>query len=177
MFRIKLTSLLAIMLFSLLFLAGLSAAQTPSLLSLLQSQPDLSELTNALTLVPDLAGVLGGSSDITILAPTNAAFQALLSTSYKPAAQAIRSKNTSVISALLAYHVIDGTYKSTDFKATPAFVNTLFDQSFSVSDTVRTNVAGGQNVDLVLDGKDATILSGEGGYSVVTQAVGEGILL
>lgn len=146
-------------------------AQTPNLIELLQSQPDLSSLTNALLAVPDFANAAASLTDVTILAPINSAFEQLLAGGLTAESQAIETQDPDGISTLLAYHVINGTYNSSSFTQTPTFVNTIFNQSYSIFDTVRTNVTAGQNLGLVLNGENATILSGELFYSNVVEAV------
>lgn len=157
-----------------LTLATFSAAQSPTLLSLLQSQPDLSNLTDALLLVPALASILAELTNITILAPTNAAFDRLFAMGLTAESQAIETQDPDGISTLLAYHVLNDTYNSSSFTEVPAFYNTIFNQSYSIFGTVRTNVTQGQNVGLVLNGENATILSGELMYSNVVEAVSRG---
>ncbi|KAL1612583.1 hypothetical protein SLS60_000812 [Paraconiothyrium brasiliense] len=134
-------------------------AQAPSLTDLIASQPDLSTLGTALGSVPDLAETLAGLSNITILAPTNSAFEALLAQADTPESIGVNSSDVQAIAAILAYHVLNGTYVSSDFSETPTFVSSLFLPSFDGS--IRTNVTDGQNVGLTLDGGNATILSGE----------------
>ncbi|KAJ4358025.1 uncharacterized protein N0V89_002604 [Didymosphaeria variabile] len=146
---------------SIAFFACVSSvlAQAPSLTDLIASQPDLSTIGAALGSVPDLAETLAGLSNITILAPTNSAFEALLAQEDTPESVAVNSSDMQAIAAILAYHVLNGTYVSSDFSETPAFVSSLFLPSFDGS--IRTNVTDGQNVGLLLDGENATILSGE----------------
>jgi uncharacterized surface protein with fasciclin (FAS1) repeats len=132
-------------------------AQAPSLTDLIASQPDLSTLGTALGSLPDLVKALSGLSNITILAPTNSAFELLLAQESTPESEAISSSDAQGIAAILAYHVLNGTYVSTDFSETPAFVNSLFMPSLEGS--IRTNVTDGQNVGLMLKGENATILS------------------
>jgi uncharacterized surface protein with fasciclin (FAS1) repeats len=132
-------------------------AQAPSLTDLIASQPDLSTLGSALGSLPDLVKTLSGLSNITILAPTNSAFDLLLAQEATPESEAISSSDAQGIAAVLAYHVLNGTYVSSDFSDTPAFVNSLFKPSSEGS--IRTNVTDGQNVGLKLDGEKATILS------------------
>lgn len=151
--------------------SSLASAQTPTLAELIQSQSDLSTLADALTIVPDFATLASGLTNITILAPTNAAFEALLALGTNAENQAITTRDPDGVSTLLAYHVIKGTYLSTDFTEIPTFYNTVFNQSYSIFNTVRTNVTEGQNVGLVLNGQNATILSGELNYSNVVEAV------
>ncbi|KAF2437287.1 FAS1 domain-containing protein [Karstenula rhodostoma CBS 690.94] len=146
---------------SLALTAYISAvlAQAPSLTDLIASQPNLSTLGTALGSLPDLVKTLAGLSNITILAPTNSAFEALLAGDATPESTAVNSSDAQGIAAILAYHVLNGTYVSSDFSETPAFAHTFFVPSFE--GRIRTNVTDGQNVGLVLDGENATILSGE----------------
>ncbi|KAK7190687.1 hypothetical protein DPSP01_006704 [Paraphaeosphaeria sporulosa] len=155
---------------SLALAAYISAvlAQAPSLTDLIGSQPDLSTLGTALSSFPDLVAVLGSLSNITILAPTNSAFEALLAGDASLESTALSSNNTDAIQALLAYHVLNGTYVSSDFSETPAFAHTLLTPS-GQSDSL-TNVTGGQNVGLQLIGGNATIVSGELKGSNVVEA-------
>ncbi|KAJ4301397.1 hypothetical protein N0V90_003489 [Kalmusia sp. IMI 367209] len=157
---------------TLAFTACLSAvlAQSPSLSELIQSQSDLSILGDALSIVPDLAETLSGLKDVTILAPTDSAFKDLLAQDPNQENTAITQRNPEAIAALLAYHVLNGTYVSTDFNGVPTYVNTLFTQSYVIDGSAATNVTDGQNVGLVLNGKNATILSGELQSANVVQA-------
>ncbi|KAH7069767.1 FAS1 domain-containing protein [Paraphoma chrysanthemicola] len=147
-----------------------AVAQNPALVSALAANPDLSTLASALSLVTSFAGTLNTDEAITILAPTNSAFETLLAGGLNAESQAIIDQNPDGIETLLAYHVIRGTYVSTDFTEVPTYVNTRLNQSFSIFDTIRTNVTDGQNVGLVLNGDDATIISGELQTSTVVQA-------
>merc|ERR1711881_140653 len=58
-------------------------------------------------------------SNITLLAPSNMAFQTALNSS---TGAAFSANNTDVISALFSYHVLNGSY--TNFSTMPEFVNT-----------------------------------------------------
>lgn len=143
-------------------------AQAPSLTDLIASQSDLSVLGTALGSEPDLVKALSGLSNITILAPVDSAFEALLASTNSTEAAAISQKDAQAVAAILSYHVLNGTFVSSDFKDTPAFAHTLLTSS---EGTFGTNVTGGQNVGLVLDGSNATILSGELQSAGVVQAV------
>jgi uncharacterized surface protein with fasciclin (FAS1) repeats len=148
---------------------SLVIAQTQYLTALLQLNPDLSSFADALRIVSSFAGTLNGiNGNLTILAPTNQAFEALLAGGSNVASQAIKDRNRAAVEALIAYHVINGTYTSTDFMDAPKYVNTIFDQSKS---PFSTNVGGGQKVGLVKQGGNATFLSGELQSSNVVQAV------
>lgn len=69
-----------------LALTGVVSAQ--SLTDLIGQTPDLSQLGTLLGQYPDLAQTLGGLSNITVLAPNNAALSALLNDSSVTAAVA-----------------------------------------------------------------------------------------
>ena len=148
--------------------AALAAAQ--DLIKAIRAQPDLSMLLGALQDVPVLAVLLAEASNITILAPTDDAFAKVPARS--PLGTAFANKEADAITALLAYHVISGTYLSTDFMETPAYVSTLL-VAYEVDGEPLANVTGGQNVGLQLNDSDATILSGEMMSSVVTEAASE----
>ncbi|KAL6709841.1 hypothetical protein ACN47E_000626 [Coniothyrium glycines] len=151
-------------------LLSLAAAQTPTLPELIASQPDLSILLDALSIVPDFATLLTGLSDITILAPTNTAFEKLLAAGLNAENQAVSTRDPDGVSTLLSYHVINGTVTSADFSNIPTYTNTIFNQSYSIFDVIRTNVTTGQNVGYVLDGETPKFLSGELRSSTVVQA-------
>lgn len=153
-----------------------------SLVELVQSQPDLSTLLVALQAVPRFTERLAGASDVTILAPTNDAFakvpqrsplgeaiaQAGMATPDMPAPGPVRAG----IRALLAYHVLKGSYPAFAAMKTPVFVPTLQDSSFIVDGMPITNVTGGQNVGIVMgDDGGVNIVSGGLGMSKVVQAV------
>lgn len=152
------------------FLAA-ALAQSTSLPDLIKSQPDLSILGEAIGMVPDLAKTLGGLKDVTLLAPTDSAFKALLNMDENLENTAIKQKNVEAIAALLSYHVLNGTFTSGDFTGIPTYVHSLFTQASKAQGMSLTNVTEGQNVGLVLNDKNATILSGELQSANVVQAV------
>jgi len=90
---------------------------------------------------PQLTQSLSNAKGITILAPSNNAFDKLL-TENPTAVQMAR--DPALVAALLSYHVLGGTFTAKSFSTTPQFVPTLLAQApFS-------NVTGGQKVELVL---------------------------
>merc|ERR1712230_162870 len=72
----------------------------------LMDQPSLSNLTTYLNLFPTLLNELSSMSNITLLAPSNMAFETALNSS---TGAAFTANNTDVISALFSYHVLNGT--------------------------------------------------------------------
>lgn len=126
----------------------------------LSSSPDLSSLAAAVALVPGLAETLAGLSNITILAPSNAAFQEAMSS-----APAGALNNTGLIQAILEYHVLNGTYYAANVTETPAFIPT------ALMNTSYTNVTDGQVVEAVSTGDNVVFRSGLFTNSTVTQAV------
>lgn len=82
---------------SLLALASQAFAQnTPSLAQALNSSTDLTTLSTVLGLVPELVTALGSAQNITILAPSNAAFAKV-----DNATLSALQSNTGLLTALL----------------------------------------------------------------------------
>ncbi|KAM3066312.1 hypothetical protein ACMFMG_003177 [Clarireedia jacksonii] len=138
-------------LFVLGALASLSSAQ--SLQSVLSTNNStLSTLTSLLTARPGLLATLGNSSNITVLAPTNDAFSKLNTTGL----------SDDDITAVLTYHVLNGTYPSSVFKNTSQFLPSL------LTNSTFTSLTGGQVVDARLADSKATIFTGLAQESEVT---------
>lgn len=106
---------------SVLALAGHALAQdTPNLLQALNSSTDLSQLNAVLQLNPQLVETLGSASNITILAPSNRAFGQVPNATLQGL-----TANAGLLTALLQYHVLNGTYRGNQITNTSAFVPTL----------------------------------------------------
>ena len=134
--------------------ASLGAAQTvynPSLSAVLASQSgNLSKFGDLLAQQPDLLQSLGGLSNITILAPTNAALGRFEADN--PGA----TQDAGLVDAILTYHVLNGTWYTSNLTSQPnaTFIPTL------LTNTTFSNVTGGQRVFSVLDGVNITFGSG-----------------
>lgn len=113
---------------SILALVGRALAQNvPTLAEALRSTQDLSTLGSILQLNPNLAEALSSASDITILAPSNAAFAALGNATLAALAQDVQT-----LTAILQYHVLNGTVPSSAITEDAAFVPSLLtDESFT----------------------------------------------
>jgi uncharacterized surface protein with fasciclin (FAS1) repeats len=79
------------------------AAPTKNIVELAQATPDLSILVEAVV-AADLAGALSGAGPLTVFAPTNAAFAALLDELKLTKAQLLANK--PLLTAVLTYHVV-----------------------------------------------------------------------
>lgn len=100
---------------SLLPLVATAVAQAPAITDLLAQTESLSTLTSVLLQFPDLVQAIAGwEGNLTILAPSNDAFAALLETETAEA-EAVKSNNTEAIQKLLMYHVLNGTFFSSAF--------------------------------------------------------------
>lgn len=143
-------------------LAGYAFAQqnTPSLAEALNSTSDLSQLAGVLGLVPELVQALSSANNITILAPSNAAFDAIGNETLTALAS-----DQDMIAAILQYHVLNGTIRSDQITNTSAFVPTL------LTNPQYTNVTGGQVVQAVERDGNVTFFSGLLANSTVSQAV------
>lgn len=152
--------------FSLLAFASAVVAQSngtvPSLTEALGSSTQLSSLAGVLAL-PGLAELVQGLStaqNVTILAPSNEAFASIGNATVQALAN-----NTGLLTALLQYHVLNGTFLSSAITNQSAFVPTL------LTNELFTNVTGGQVVEAVKTGDNVTFFSGLLANSSVSQAV------
>lgn len=136
---------------SVFALAGFALAQesTPSLAQALNSTSELSQLQGVLGLNPGLLETLGGANNITILAPSNDAFGEIDNATLAGLAQ-----NTGLLTAILQYHVLNGTYRADAISNTSAFVPTL------LTNSLFTNVTGGQVVEAIKRDDNVTFYSG-----------------
>lgn len=140
----------------------------PTLADVLGNAEDLSTF-NELLSSPDFAELaerLAITSDITILAPTNAAIAQFLQTADGERFQT----DPTFAEAVLRYHILNGTMPISTIdsdEAGPTVVNTAL-STFNI-----TTVTGGQLVLLKVDddGDDATYISGFGQQSVVVGEV------
>ncbi|KAI8656982.1 hypothetical protein NCS56_01303800 [Fusarium sp. Ph1] len=151
--------------FSLLSLALVGAASAQSRTSLtdaLDSKNDtLSELNGLIKAQPGLARTLSQLRNITILAPSNDALEALLNDT--TVAKQVAA-DPGLIGAILQYHVLNGTYYASNITDTPAFVKTL------LTNETYTNVTSGQVVEAVAANDTVSFYSGLRAQSNVTEA-------
>lgn len=151
------------------FVAGSSLAQG-DLGALLASQADLSTLLELVGLVDGLTETLSAASNITIFAPTNQAFANVPRDI--PEGEAVEYRNNTIaIGALLANHVFKGVYPAEVITDVPIFAQTLLNSSYVDYRQPFSNITGGAYNELVKNGEDVCVVSGEQTISTVTQAV------
>src|ERR1700761_3814131 len=98
-----------------LFLPAVVLAQgTPDLATALGANANLSVLAGLVKAQPQLLQALGSATNITILAPNNNALSTLLNTT---AGKSLAS-DPGAVTALLSYHVLNGTYFSSQIMNT-----------------------------------------------------------
>lgn len=131
-----------------------------NLTSVLAGNDNLSSLVSLLESNPDVAEALSSASNITILAPSNEALNALNNTNSSSAAQ-----QEGFLQALLNYHVLVGSFSSENITETPAFPATL------LNDTAFANVTGGQVVECRVEDDEVIAISGFKNNVTVTEAV------
>ncbi|KAF2828634.1 Fasciclin-domain-containing protein [Ophiobolus disseminans] len=145
---------------SVLALAGHAfAQQTPTLAQALNATAELSQLSTVLGLVPELVQALSSAQNITILAPSNSAFGRVPNATL----QGLTS-NTGILSALLQYHVLNGTYRAAQITNSSAFVPTL------LTNPLFANVTGGQRVRAIQSNGKVSFFSGLLDNSTVSTA-------
>ncbi|KEF61145.1 uncharacterized protein A1O9_02710 [Exophiala aquamarina CBS 119918] len=127
------------MLFSKLLVTSMaSVAMGQGLTQMLADHPSLSNLTTYLNLYPDILSNLRSLSNITLLAPSNMAFQTALNSS---AGAMFSAGDADMITAIFSYHVLNGSYSN--FNTTPEFFNT------HLMPGMYANVTGGQVVEAI----------------------------
>lgn len=139
-----------------------SNGTVPSLAQALNSSSQLSSLSGVLAL-PGLSALvqsLSSAQNVTILAPSNEAFAQVDNQTL-----AALTANEGLLTALLQYHVLNGSILSSAITNQSQFVPTL------LTNQLFTNVTGGQVVEAVASGGNVTFFSGLLSNSSVTQAV------
>jgi uncharacterized surface protein with fasciclin (FAS1) repeats len=146
-----------------------SCVAQSDLASVLRSQPDLSTLLD-LVVLASLTTTLSTASNITIIAPTNDAFAALLQLDI-PESTAIRDRDAVSVGALLRNHVFQGYFPSSEVGEVPTFVQSLVMPDEQNAIQPFAAITGGQYNGLVKNGENVDILSSEFTVSRVVQAV------
>lgn len=157
------------MLTKALTIAALAAAATAqqgrNLTAALASLPQLSNLTTYLQLYPAVVSQLSTAQNVTLLAPSNAAFAKLMNSS---AAGALN--DTQLIESTFLYHVLNGTFFASAVKETPQFIPTYLGPQ-----TNETLLKPAAVVECLKVGNDVKIFSGILTESTVTSAVSKAI--
>ncbi|KAJ1328938.1 transforming growth factor-beta-induced protein [Microdochium nivale] len=140
-------------------------AQLPSLTEALAANSDsLSALVALINGNAAVSGAIGQLSNITILAPSNSALNALISGADAATAQMLAQPD--FIQAVLSYHILNGTYYGSAFTEAAQFLpSILTNESY-------TTVPGGQVVEGLVDDGKVKLYSGlKAEASVVTANV------
>lgn len=139
------------------------------LTQLLQSNKNLSEFTTLLTSYGDIYANLSFQSEVTILAPSNDAFNKIPYSSLGPAFEANQSQ---IVRSVLQYHVLPGLHPVGSYNGTFSFDKTW------LQDTSYTNVTGAQVVGGVMQAGDINVFtSGLGSRTTIVTAVNLPLLL
>ncbi|KAH6874435.1 FAS1 domain-containing protein [Thelonectria olida] len=148
-----------------LALATVAAAQSNSRVSLADAlaakNKTLSALNGLLQSQSDLLDQLSDLSNITILAPSNEALGRFLNTTN---ITEVAVQDPNIVSAILSYHVLNGTYYASNFTDTPAFIPSL------LNNQTYENVTGGQVVEGVAVDDGVSFYSALRAESNVTEA-------
>lgn len=133
-----------------------------NLTSLLSGNSNLSALTSLVSSYPDLLSTLSNATNITLLAPSNQALNSLNSSGALQQASMMQG----YVQALLSYHVLVGEFMAENITSTPAFPQTL------LNNTMYSNVTGGQVVEARMEDDNVYFISGEKNNVSVSEAVG-----
>ncbi|KAG0640012.1 FAS1 domain-containing protein [Tuber brumale] len=143
----------------LFVLAAGSTAQ--SIVEVLLNTPEASNFTFLVSKYSDFTASLSVTSNITVLAPND---KALASTMKMLSTET--GNHTEHIKSLLAYHVLNGTYRTADFGDKPGFLPTL------LTNKEWANITAGESqvVKGILMGDHAALYSGLNKASMVSRA-------
>ncbi|EED20781.1 conserved hypothetical protein [Talaromyces stipitatus ATCC 10500] len=137
-----------------------SAIAAQNLTQLLANTTELSSLNALLSSYPAIASSLANVSNVTILAPSNAALETFTNSS---SFHALTSSGNQSIADLLSYHILHGEYYADNITDTPAFISTY------LNDTAFTNVTSGQVVEAIKQDNKTYFYSGLLANSTVTR--------
>lgn len=144
-----------------------SAFAQGDLASLLATQSDLSTLASLISLA-GLNSTLSGASNITILAPTDSAFQALDPNG--AIAQAAAAKDVAAVTAVLSNHVLQGYYPANATTSVPLFVQSLLKPNSTDPASSFSGITNGSYNGLVKNGAGVNIISNDLTVANVTTA-------
>ncbi|KAH8778228.1 FAS1 domain-containing protein [Hyaloscypha sp. PMI_1271] len=113
----------------------ISRVRSQALLSVLQNHFELSTFNSYVNGSQKLTNLLSSADNVTLLAPSNAAFKAWLPKQAPNLAE-------DQIEALLTYHLVHGVFPSVTFSDQPQFSKTF------LNNITYTNVTGGQRAEL-----------------------------
>ena len=139
-----------------------SSASAKSLADVLAATPSLSTITGTISSLPDLRRTLANASNITLLAPTNDAMAEFFMANPRPLYSTPRD-----LTALLEYHLLNGTYSSSAITPTPRLLHTLLTDYSSRGDTNPDGIV----VEAETVGDNVTFTSGFDQNSSVITAV------
>ncbi|KAI0146409.1 FAS1 domain-containing protein [Xylariaceae sp. FL1272] len=132
----------------LLATVTITNAQSTSLTDALGSQDSLSSLASLLA-NSSLSQSLDSLSNVTILAPNNDALSAVLNS----ADTSVSLSAPGYIDALLSYHILNGTYYTSNITNSSTFLPT------HLANTTYTNITGGQVVEAARVNDNVTFFS------------------
>ncbi|CAN8100211.1 unnamed protein product [Discula destructiva] len=149
-------------------LAFVASTAAHTLVEVLQADPELSTLLGAVQAVPGLADMLTSASNITVFAPTNAAFDAVAADSLE--GEAIAASDVDGIASILSYHVVPASIPASAITDSAQFVQTLLTPTNTFAGAPATLVDGGQYLGAVVMDGHVILTSGLLETSTVTQA-------
>ena len=141
------------------FLIFVSHVQSQAVLSVLDTHVELSSFNRYVNASANLTSLLSTANNFTLLAPSNTAFDAFLSSQSA-------SVSDDEIEAILTYHLLHGGFPTLSFSDQPQFV------ASHLTNTSYANVTGGQRLELVSGSNGSPqIVSGNKSVSSITTTV------
>lgn len=146
-----------------LALAVLAQQQTQDLTQLLNGNKNITQFAALIESFGDVYANLSFQKDITVLAPSDDAFQKIPNS---PIGSIFANNDSDAIRAILEYHVLPGMHSSSSFNSSFSFL-----PSWLLNSTY-TNVTGGQVVSGVQQSPNVDVfVSGVGSRTQITTPV------
>ncbi|KAI9851207.1 MAG: hypothetical protein M1838_004219 [Thelocarpon superellum] len=140
---------------------AVSACAGPDLQTVLAGNSNLTQFNALLGSFGDITAPFSSLQHLSILAPSNDAFNKI---AYSDLGPAFAANDTDTIRAVLEYHILNGTLESTTIQTTPLFLPTYLTNDSYV------NFTGGAPVQAVRQAGDVIVfVSGLGSRSTLTQ--------
>ena len=136
-------------------------AQAQDLTRVLSNNPNLTLFTDLLRQYADLNSPFSSLNHITVLAPSNAAFERIPASDLGPV---FASNDTDTIRAIIEYHILNGTLNTGSLSSVPSFLPSY------LTNVTYSNTTGGTSVHAVRQAGDTLVLvSGLGTRSTIIE--------
>lgn len=139
--------------------AATAVAQAQDLTKLISNNPNLTKFNDLLRSYADITSPFASLNHISVLAPSNDAFDKIANSNLGPA---FAANDTDTIRSVIEYHILNGTLQSDTLTSAPSFLPSY------LTNVTYSNVTGGSVVQAVRQAGNVIVLvSGLGSRSTL----------